>query len=689
MNLSPDHLRQLTEDSAIAPAVVQERGCYTIRTTAQLHALHFPAYQRRVPGLLFPVHTTDGQVLPIVYRPDTPRLVDGTPRKYDQAEDSPVRLDCPPRCRAALLNPDVPLWITEGYKKGDSLASRGVCALDLPGVWGFRVPKTIDPRQPPLPDWRYVQLADRIVTIVFDSDVSRNTHVAQARDVLAQFLAGRGAHVRYCTLPPQASGAKCGVDDYFALGHTLADLERLSTDATQARAAQAHLLQADTIQEEEVQYLWEPYIPRKMATLLDGDPGVGKTGLACLIAASVTQGWTLPDQLGVPQRHGALPGHVLMVAMEDHLAAVIIPRLKRRGADLSRITFVNDITDAAGKPRPFALPDLPLLADYFARVQPRFVYIDAIQAVLGAKVDINRANQVTALLAPLKTLAEQYDCAVLCSRHPAKPGQQVAKVLYRGMGSQAFVGTVRSGLFVEEHPGDERQSLLVHYKANARGLGRTMLFSKAHGVFEWVRVSRITHRALAGDMSPGPFPHQKLKAALWLETRLKGKGEGVPASVIQQEAEEQHDWSRKVMRAAADCIGVTKTQVTADFLWTLPPLSLTTGTSGGSGGIEGMGEIGGIGVDSLSQAETPVEGTYCPVEGQDTQDTLDHQDHPIHPILSPGGAADPYLSPLEGVPDCQSLNGTAPPAVPCAVCGGGVRWDDHGTARCVACWPPP
>jgi len=183
--LSPKHRDQLEVGSGIAPEVSAERGTTTVTTVATLRALQFADYQRRVPGILFPVHTTDGQVLQIVYRPDTPRLVGGTPLKYDQAEGAPVRLDCPPRCRAALLNPDIPLWITEGVKKGDSLASRAACVIDLPGVWGFRVPKRLDPRQPPLPDWRYVQLADRTVTIVFDSDVSRNPDVAHAREVLS------------------------------------------------------------------------------------------------------------------------------------------------------------------------------------------------------------------------------------------------------------------------------------------------------------------------------------------------------------------------------------------------------------------------------------------------------------------------------------------------------------------------
>jgi hypothetical protein len=697
--LTPAHLQLLTEGSAIHPDVITERGPRSLSGYSgktELKHLTFPDYQQRLPGFLLPVHTTDGQTLQIIWRPDEPRVVTERGKKpkkikYEQLEHSDVRLDCPPRCRPHLSNPDVPLWITEGLKKGDSLASRVPCVIDVPGVWGFRVPKDVDPQQPLLPDWRYVQLAEREVIIAYDSDVSQ-PEVAQARDTLARLLTGRGAKVRYCTLPALATGAKQGVDDFFAAGGTLAELEALTHAPDTPPQAYARLIQADTIEEETVQYLWEPYIPRKMATVLDGDPGVGKTGAACLIAASVTRGWTLPDQTGKPSQGGAGPGNVLMVAMEDNLGAVIIPRLKRCQADLSRITFVNEIVDAAGKPRPFTLNDLPLLAEYMGRVQPRFVYIDAIQAVLGAKVDIHRANQVTALLAPLKVLAEQYDCAVVCSRHPAKPGQHVAKVLYRGMGSQAFVGTVRSGLFVEEHPGDDRLSLLVHYKANVHGLGRTMILSKAQGVFEWVGVSRITHRTLAGDGSPGPLPHQRLKAALWLETRLRAAT--LPASQIYREAEERFDWSQKVIRAAAECIGVTKIQVEADFLWTLPPLNDTTQTSGESGRT---GRTGGSGIDSLLKDEMPLEGTGRPSDTPQSTpvhpDTPVYQAPPVYPSAKLNGADAPpvsfsnNLSPLQGTPDCYPP--TDAPA-PCVFCRGTTFWQNAGGQPiCQRCHPQP
>jgi AAA domain len=413
------------------------------------------------------------------------------------------------------------------------------------------------------------------------------------------------------------------------------------------------LIVASDVQEEAMSYLWEPYIPRKMATILDGDPGTGKTGFACMLAAAMSRGYPLPDQVGLPTLTPPGPGAVLMVAMEDNLGSVIIKRLKRLGADLDQITFVNERKDEADNPHPFTLADLPLLTTYMEHVHPQLVYIDTIQAVLGGKLDINRANAVTAILGPLKKLAEDYNCAVVCSRHPAKPGQQVAKVLYRGMGSQAFVGTVRSGLFVEEHPEDETKSLLVHFKSNTGALGITHIFSKAQGHFEWCAVTRITHLMLAGTGGPGPTPTERIKACLWLERKLFGSV-SLPASQMYKDAEDEHGWSQKVVRGASEYLKVIKTQVPGDFLWRLPPLkrpqrettetshiSSLSGISGGTGDTGGIGvsKVSGIDSDFIDPADTP-DRTVPSIRGSATtpqgpQSTPDTQSTPVQYVEEP------------------------------------------------------
>jgi hypothetical protein len=242
--LSAPHLEMLRRGSGISDAVIAARGYRTVTDPKELAALGFTPRQCRVPGLLLPLWPPDADpAAPVpalwVYRPDfphsfdetsKPRLPDGTyPQrvvKYEIPQGAAMRLDCPPPCQAALGDPAVPLWITEGQKKADALASCGFCALALLGVWNWRGRNGLGGLTA-LADWESVALKGRPVRIVFDSDVMRKPEVAQALARLRAFLGNRGAVPTAVYLPPPPEGGKCGVDDYLAAGHSAADLERL------------------------------------------------------------------------------------------------------------------------------------------------------------------------------------------------------------------------------------------------------------------------------------------------------------------------------------------------------------------------------------------------------------------------------------------------------------------------------
>src|SRR5919106_2830693 len=130
--LSAEHRQMLESGSAISPEVIAARGYRTVTNKRELGELGYSPTQRQVPGLLLPVHATDGSEPTHQYRPDSPRTGrDGKPVKYETPKNSGIRIDCPPIVRSQLGDPSVRLWITEGIKKGDSLASQGLCALAL------------------------------------------------------------------------------------------------------------------------------------------------------------------------------------------------------------------------------------------------------------------------------------------------------------------------------------------------------------------------------------------------------------------------------------------------------------------------------------------------------------------------------------------------------------------------------
>jgi len=237
-DLSPDHYKMLHEGSGISDEVIELRPYRTVTDPKQLEALGFSRVQaRNVPGLLLPVNCTDGTNGLSVYRPDVPRVVKDEHRrrtaagqikertiKYELPPKVGVRVDCPRICRPALADPDKPLWITEGQKKADALASRGVIALALLGVWNFKGRNSFGGVSF-LADFDYVAFKNRDVRIVFDSDLMTKAGVRKALERFTEHLQRKGAHVAAVYLPT-LEGQKVGVDD-FLLTHSIEDLEGL------------------------------------------------------------------------------------------------------------------------------------------------------------------------------------------------------------------------------------------------------------------------------------------------------------------------------------------------------------------------------------------------------------------------------------------------------------------------------
>ncbi len=190
MELSDNHKKMLIEESGIASDVAEARGYHTIEKKVELKRLGFSEAQCGVPGLLIPVRNPARGIVLYQYRPDEPRIKDGKPVKYETPSGSRMALDVHPFAWEKLGDPSVPLFVTEGIKKGDALVSRGLCALALIGVWNWRGTndrggKTL------LPDWNYVALNGRRVYVVFDSDVMLKPGVHKALVGLKAVLEGR------------------------------------------------------------------------------------------------------------------------------------------------------------------------------------------------------------------------------------------------------------------------------------------------------------------------------------------------------------------------------------------------------------------------------------------------------------------------------------------------------------------
>ena len=201
------------------------------------------------------------------------------------------------------------------------------------------------------------------------------------------------------------------------------------------------------VKAENVEWLWEPYVPLKMITILSGDPGVGKTFLSLALAASLTRGRPLVGQ----QEHEAL------------------------GGDVSRLFLLEGTTTEAGTEGRITLADKEPLEEAIRDHRARLVIVDPLQSFLGGDVDAHRANQTRPIFDGLIRVAEKTGCAILITRHLSKGVGGTA--LYRGMGSIDITGAARSELFVGREPDNPSRIIMAQSKNSLAPVGCSLSYS--------------------------------------------------------------------------------------------------------------------------------------------------------------------------------------------------------------------
>src|SRR5262249_38280653 len=229
-----------------------------------------------------------------------------------------------------------------------------------------------------------------------------------------------------------------------------------------------------TVQPQTVQWLWPGRIPLGKLTILDGDPGLGKSVLTLTLAASVTRGWSMPLE---PREPGVAPepAGVVLLNAEAGLEDTIRPRLDAAGADPARVLALDRIPDGDS----FRLPVLPVDAVYVKlavrRLEAKLVIIDPLTAFLGGETNTHKDQDCRRALYPLAMLAQETGAAVLVVRHLNKAAG--TNPLYRGGGSIGIIGAARSGLLVAKDPDNPDQRVLASTKCNLAKLPPALVYA--------------------------------------------------------------------------------------------------------------------------------------------------------------------------------------------------------------------
>ena len=242
-----------------------------------------------------------------------------------------------------------------------------------------------------------------------------------------------------------------------------------------------------------VEWLWKPYLPFGKLSVLQGNPGEGKTYFAMHLAAACTNGKLLPNMERME------PFNVIYQTAEDSLVDTVKPRLIEAGADLDRVLVIDD-----------SEVQLTLSDERIERAiienNARLVIIDPIQAYLGADVDMNRANEVRPIFMRLGQVAQRTGCAILLIGHLNKAAGMQS--LQRGLGSIDIAAAVRSVMFIGKLKHDPTMRILTHEKSSLAPPGVSLAFSLGdEGGFRWFGEYDIT----ADEMLSGIEPQRETK----------------------------------------------------------------------------------------------------------------------------------------------------------------------------------
>ena len=189
------------------------------------------------------------------------------------------------------------------------------------------------------------------------------------------------------------------------------------------KEGEMEILRLSDVPLQEVRWLWYPYIPFGKITIIQGDPGEGKTTFALRLAAACTTGQVLPGMEATELFS------VIYQTAEDGLGDTIKPRLMDAGADQDRVFNIDE------NQRTLTLLDERIEAA-IVQTGAKLLILDPIQGYLGERVDMNRANEIRTVLKNVASVAARTGCAIVLVGHLNKAAG--ANSAYRGLGSIDF-----------------------------------------------------------------------------------------------------------------------------------------------------------------------------------------------------------------------------------------------------------
>ena len=320
------------------------------------------------------------------------------------------------------------------------------------------------------------------------------------------------------------------------------------------------LIHMEDVVSKEVEWLWYPYIPYGKITIVEGDPGEGKTTLVLKLAAALSRGLPLPCDDDKEYE----PIHIIYQTAEDGIEDTIKPRLEKAGADCSMIRVIDE-TD-----KELSMTD-DRLEQAIIETGARLIILDPIQAYIGATVDMHRANEIRPVLKHLGIIAEKHNCAIILIGHMNKASG--SKSTYRGLGSIDIQATARSVLLVARLRDKPNIRIMAHDKSSLAPAGDAIGFemTEDNGMVCIGPYDITIEELLSGNEGRGK---KKLDIAENFIKEYFGSNKVIPSNEIMMEAAKR-SIKRNTLLSAKKKLGITSDKEKAEdgtiyWTWIMP-----------------------------------------------------------------------------------------------------------------------
>ncbi len=264
------------------------------------------------------------------------------------------------------------------------------------------------------------------------------------------------------------------------------------------------VIRASEITPKEIKWLWYPYIPFGKVTLLQGDPGDGKSKLMLALSAILSQGKPLPF---TDESEAHEPMTIIYQTTEDDADDTVVPRFTASDGDRDRLIFISE------KKKNLTFGD-NRIREAIGKFKAGLLILDPLSSYIGDSCSLNAANETRAAFNHLITVARDTGCAIVIIAHMNKSRE--TSPLYRTSGSIDIAGSVRSILAIARTKNQEKPSerVMVQVKSNLAPTGSAILFEvNENGVDFLDELDLTAEQALSALLPKQGRPCEKLDAA--------------------------------------------------------------------------------------------------------------------------------------------------------------------------------